>query len=674
MTEPMASSTSIADKFRAQVSRRHINTEAIIEAPLVHLNDGELEEDVRQFAEILPGVPFQPILRAAQVSKEIRAYTDEGLQDTLPIELEPEELAAIRAERDKAFSQSGMTVIVVTVALAALLQGHVQASINAGSIYARLLQDKVSSTAYRNDLVWQLGGMNSAPFLAAAILGAPMSLPLNYWMGRRGAIAVAAALIFASSLASGFVHTWQQLLGVRIINGLGMGIKAVSTPILASETAIDQWRGSSILMWQLWVAFGIMLGNAINLILAGSVGALDFPPEAKDSTASLEVRGDLALRLILAAPMVPAIFTLIALAYCMESPRFYMQKNTPNYRPMRAYEILSKVRNTQLQALRDIYLIHKNVEYEEAQDLPETPNDPSVSTENQKQGLTFAKHMSFALSDAYRQYSHLLTTPRLRNAVWSTCIVALAQQLCGINVFAFYSNNFFIKGDPSPRNAMLYSLGFGAVNFLFGLLAIRSIDVFGRRRWLLVTLPLMCILLAAGALAFLLPKGPIQLGIVALFIFLFAAVYSPGLGPIPFTLASESFPLSQREAGCSAAISVNLFFAGILTIVFPAVNEALKLYGTLALFAGLNLVAFALVFLLVEETKQVSLEELSLIYAVPKKNFVRFQLREHLPYLVKRYLTRTWGGGDPPNFYTKVIDGSYSQEMGPMRRDASTDE
>ncbi|KAK1487637.1 hypothetical protein CCUS01_14931 [Colletotrichum cuscutae] len=436
MTEPMASTTSIADRFRAQVSRRNINTEAIIEAPLVHLDDDELEEDVRQFAENLPGVPFQRILRAAQVSKEIRAYTDEGLQDSLPIKLKPKERIALKAERDKAFSQSGMTVIVVTVALAALLQGHVQASINAGSIYARLLQEKVSSTTDRSDLVWQLGGMNSAPFLAAAILGAPMSLPLNYWMGRRGAIAVAAALIFASSLASGFVHTWQELLGVRIVNGIGMGIKAVSTPILASETAIDQWRGSSILMWQLYVP--------------------------------LDVKGDLTFRSILAAPMVPAVFTLIALAYCMESPRFYMQKNTPNYRPMRAYEILSKVRNTQVDfhvmilphSLRDIYLIHMNVEYEEAQNLPETPHESGVSTENQKQGLTFANHMSFALSDAYRQYSHLLTTPRLRNAVWSTCIVALAQQLCGINVFAFYSNNFFIKGDPSPRNAMLYSLGF----------------------------------------------------------------------------------------------------------------------------------------------------------------------------------------------------------------------
>lgn len=242
----MASPTSIADKFRAQVSRRHINTEAIIEAPLgkrtsfvvletygaeceislsnistVHLDDDELEEDVRRFAEKLPGVPFQHILRAAQVSKEIRAYTDEGLQDSLPITLEPEERAALKAEREKAFSQSGMTVIVVTVALAALLQGHVQASINAASIYARILQVRVSGTADRNNPAWQLGAMNSAPFLAAALVGAPMSLPLNYWMGRRGAIAVAAALIFVSSLASGFVHTWQQLLGVRIINGLG---------------------------------------------------------------------------------------------------------------------------------------------------------------------------------------------------------------------------------------------------------------------------------------------------------------------------------------------------------------------------------------------------------------------------------------------------------------------
>jgi hypothetical protein len=49
----------------------------------------------------------------------------------------------------------------------------------------------------------------------------------------------------------------------------------------------------------------------------------------------------------------------------------------------------------------------------------------------------------------------------------------------------------------------------------------------------------------------------------------FAVAYSPGLGPIPFTLASESFPLSHREAGTAWPISINLLFAGLLSIFYP---------------------------------------------------------------------------------------------------------
>lgn len=74
----------------------------------------------------------------------------------------------------------------------------------------------------------------------------------------------------ASSVGAVFVTDWKQMFGVRIINGIGkppslsngvlgltpfrgMGIKAVSTPILASETAVGFWRGSAILSWQLWL-------------------------------------------------------------------------------------------------------------------------------------------------------------------------------------------------------------------------------------------------------------------------------------------------------------------------------------------------------------------------------------------------------------------------------------
>ncbi|KAH9225498.1 hypothetical protein K456DRAFT_1755403 [Colletotrichum gloeosporioides 23] len=601
----------MTERFRAQVRRRQVNLDALIEGPLVHLDDDDLARDVRAFARNLPGVAPGDLLRAVRIAREIRAYTDETLQGSLPDPLTDEQRKALKAEREKTFSQSGMKIIIITVALAALLQGHVQASINAGSVFASLLGVS-SDDGLQSGKVWKLGAMNAAPYLAAALLGAPLSLPLNYWMGRRGAIAFAAAFIFASSLASAFIHTWYQLLGVRIINGI-----AVSTPILASETAVDHWRGSSILMWQLWVAFGIMMGGVTNLVLVAATNALSFDVSMNYPGGSDEAsRGWLALRLILAAPMVPTF-----------------------------------------QALRDVYLIHKNNKLdEETDDMAKPELFQHSSSDNRKYGLTFSSHMSFAFSDAYRQYSHLLHTPRLRNAVLSTCTVALAQQLCGINVLAFYSSiitcdrvnyhkswpltvtidDFFIQTHRTLQNALLYSFGCGAVNFVFGLFAIRSIDNFGRRRWLLVTIPMMFLLLGAAGLSSNIESPDVRVGIVALLIFLFAAVYSPGLGPIPFTLASESFPMSQREAGCSVVISVNLFFAGIFTIVFPFINEALGSAGTLYLLAGLNVVAFVLIFLVVEETKQISLEELSQIYAVPKWKFMQYQVKDNLLYLVKR--------------------------------------
>lgn len=165
-------------------------------------------------------------------------------------------------------------------------------------------------------------------------------------------------------------------------------------------------------------------------------------------------------------------------------------------------------------------------------------------------------------------------------------------------------------------------------------------------------------------------------------------MYSPSLGPIPFTLASESFPLAQREAvrntqpelchrcstlfrytivgrerltsyaqGCSVAIAVNLFFAGVLTLLYPELDPALKHWGALALFSALNLVAFVLVFLLVEETKGFSLEDLSMVFAVPKYKFVAFQLN-YVRYLYRKYLRGS--KEDEPEFYTVALDHRHN--------------
>ena len=74
-----------------------------------------------------------------------------------------------------------------------------------------------------------------------------------------------------------------------------------------------------------------------------------------------------------------------------------------------------------------------------------------------------------------------------------------------------------------------------------------TIDTFGRRSLLLFTFPQMAWTLLAAGMCFYIPEdSSAHLGMIALFIFLFAAFYSPGEGPVPFTYSAEVFPLSHR--------------------------------------------------------------------------------------------------------------------------------
>jgi MFS family permease len=105
----------------------------------------------------------------------------------------------------------------------------------------------------------------------------------------------------------------------------------------------------------------------------------------------------------------------------------------------------------------------------------------------------------------------------------------------------------FKEAGASVTGALLASWGFGLVNFLFAWPAIWTIDTFGRRSLLLFTFPQMAWTLLAAGMCFWIPEdNKAHLGLIALFIFLFAAFYSPGEGPVPFTYSAEVFPLSHR--------------------------------------------------------------------------------------------------------------------------------
>lgn len=212
------------------------------------------------------------LVRAAFVARDAVIYDRVAHNDPgycnreLPVRLEEVEKAHLRDEKGKLFSERGILVVTLAVSLAAFLQGHVQNSINSASLFPIYLGVSDESQASDSspatlDLKqnWSLGAINAMPFFASALLGCWLALPVNDRFGRRGAMALSAVLILVSSLASGLVpyyqqvdHRWTIFLGLRFVNGVGMGLKAVSAPILASETAIRFWRGSFILAWQLW--------------------------------------------------------------------------------------------------------------------------------------------------------------------------------------------------------------------------------------------------------------------------------------------------------------------------------------------------------------------------------------------------------------------------------------
>lgn len=114
------------------------------------------------------------------------------------------------------------------------------------------------------------------------------------------------------------------------------------------------------------------------------------------------------------------------------------------------------------------------------------------------------------------------------------------------------------------------------------------------------------------------------------------AFYSPGEGPVPFTYSAEVFPLTHREMGMSWAVATCLGWAAVLGVTFPRMLTALTEVGAFGFYAGLNIIAFIMIFFLMPETMQRTLEELDYVFAVPTWKHASYQGGTYLPWFFKR--------------------------------------
>lgn len=213
-----------------------------------------------------------------------------------------------------------------------------------------------------------------------------LSDPINHFIGRKGTIFIAAVFSLLAPIGSGFTQHWGELAACRVMLGIGMGLKEVTVPVYSAENAPTNIRGGLVMSWQVWTAFGIFLGTCANLAVVNT--------------------GRIAWRLQLGSAFIPAIPLLLGIYFCPESPRWLMTRRTHR----KAYESLIRLRNSHLQAARDLYFIHAQLIMED-QVLEETG---------------FAKNQNMLV-----RFIELFTVPRLRRATQASGIVMIAQQMCG---------------------------------------------------------------------------------------------------------------------------------------------------------------------------------------------------------------------------------------------------
>ncbi|ESW97020.1 hypothetical protein KL918_000631 [Ogataea parapolymorpha] len=479
--------------------------------------------------------------------------------------------------------------LIVMASMGAAVQGMDETVINGAQLqypsYFGIAEDTDRNT-------WLIGLINSAPYLCCSTISCWMSDWLNEKLSRRGTIFWTCFVSAITCIWSGLTNNWWHLFISRFFLGFGIGPKSSTIPVYSSECAPPKIRGSLVMMWQVWTAFGIMFGYVMSL--------------AFYRVPSHSIHKGLGWRLMLGSAALPAILVMLQVWFCPESPRWLMGKG----RHREAFDAYSRIRKSPLQAARDTFYTHVLLLEESSYEVP-----------------------------FWTKVKEIFTVRRNRNGAVGAWVVMFMQQFCGINVIAYYSSSIFKESGFSERDALLASWGYGMINWVFALPAFFSIDRFGRRTLLLFSFPLMSIFLLLAGFAFWIPDEKARVGVIALGIYLFTIVYASSEGPVPFTYSAECAALYVRDVTMSFATATCWFFNFILSLTWPSLLKAFTPQGAFGWYAAWNMVGFLLVLWLLPETKGLALEELDDVFDVPSYKHAAYQTR-HLANWVQRTILR----------------------------------
>lgn len=394
------------------------------------------------------------------------------------------------------------------------------------------------------------GMMTSAvPF--GAFVGAILGGHFAASAGRRRLLLVAAVLFTVGAVLSAIAGGLWTLTGARLVIGLGVGVAAMMAPLYISESAPARERGMLVSIYQLAVTLGILGAYVVGYVFEDG------------------------WRMMFAVGAVPAIMLFVGMFFASDTPRWLAMQG----RDAEARRALARMRGR-------------------------SEGDGKVVAE-------FEEIRASATVDERRKarFSDLLK-PEIRPALIVAMGLFLLQQLSGINAVIYFAPTVFEHaGFSSSTNTILATAGIGLVNVLMTVVGMMLIDRIGRRLLLLIGFAGTAVALgviAIGAATSMPGMGTITFAALVLYISAFAIA----IGPMPWVMMSEVFPLDVRALGMSLASLVNWGFNFLVVFSFPVLVAEFGLAVVFGLYATVCIFGLAFTMWLVPETNGVSLEEI----------------------------------------------------------------
>jgi SP family xylose:H+ symportor-like MFS transporter len=375
--------------------------------------------------------------------------------------------------------------------------------------------------------------------------------------GRKKVLLVSAVLFFVSALGTALPANLSQFVIFRLLCGLAVGAASITSPMYIAEVSPARIRGRMVSVNQFAIVSGMLLVYFANYFIA-----------RQGDQAWNQATG---WRWMFASEAVPAVLFLVCLLFVPETPRFLLTKA----RPQEALRILERV------------------------------NGPAAARVELGEITNAIAHEGAALSDLFK--------PGARAVLLIGVALAVLQQVTGINVFLYYAPDIFKKLGAHTDAALLQTVVVGAVNLLFTIIAIWTVDRLGRKPLMILGSAGMGVCLVAIGLAACWQKT--QFWVLA-FILGYIASFALAVGPVTWVILSEIFP--TRIRGRSMALATVCLWAAnfIVSQTFPMMDQNPWLLASFHhgfpffLYAGFCALTIALVWRWVPETKGQSLESI----------------------------------------------------------------